>query len=31
LTNLGITPPEIDAWDYAQAGGRLVEVPAPTG
>jgi uncharacterized damage-inducible protein DinB len=31
LTNLGITPPEIDAWDYAQAGGRLVDVPAPTG
>ena len=31
LTNLGITPPEIDAWDYAQAGGRLVDVPATSG
>lgn len=30
LTNLGITPPEIDAWDYADHGGRLVQVPAPS-
>jgi uncharacterized damage-inducible protein DinB len=29
LTNLGITPPEIDAWDFAHGQGRLVEVPAP--
>jgi uncharacterized damage-inducible protein DinB len=28
LTNLGITPPEIDAWDFAWAEDRLVEVPA---
>jgi uncharacterized damage-inducible protein DinB len=26
LTNLGIEPPEIDAWDYARANGRLFEV-----
>lgn len=25
LTNLGITPPEIDAWDYASQQGRLEE------
>ena len=25
LTNLGITPPEIDAWDYAWSQGRLAE------
>ncbi len=31
LTNLGITPPEIDAWDYAHDGGRLLDVPAATG
>jgi uncharacterized damage-inducible protein DinB len=31
LTNLGITPPEIDVWDYAQSGGRLVDVPATSG
>ncbi len=31
LTNLGITPPEIDVWDYAQAGGRLVDVPGTSG
>jgi uncharacterized damage-inducible protein DinB len=31
LTNLGITPPEIDAWDYASADDRLSEVPAPGG
>ena len=28
LTNLGINPPEIDAWDFAWAEDRLVEVPA---
>jgi uncharacterized damage-inducible protein DinB len=28
LTNLGITPPEIDAWDFAWSEDRLVEVPA---
>ncbi len=31
LTNLGMTPPDIDAWDYAHDGGRLLDVPAPTG
>lgn len=29
LTNLGVTPPEIDAWDFAWSEDRLVEVPAP--
>lgn len=29
LTNLGVTPPEIDAWDYAASQGRLSETPAP--
>ncbi len=29
LTNLGLTPPEIDAWDFASAEGRLREVDAP--
>ena len=29
LTNLGITPPEIDAWAFAEKDGRLSEVPAP--
>ena len=29
LTKLGITPPEIDAWDFAQHDGRMTEVPAP--
>ena len=28
LTALGVEPPEIDAWDFAQQDGRLVEVPA---
>jgi uncharacterized damage-inducible protein DinB len=28
LTALGIEPPEIDAWDFAWAGGRLAEIPA---
>jgi uncharacterized damage-inducible protein DinB len=27
LTSLGITPPEIDAWDFANAEGRLSETP----
>jgi uncharacterized damage-inducible protein DinB len=29
LTTLGVEPPEIDVWDYARAGGRLSETPAP--
>ncbi len=29
LTNLGVPPPEIDAWDFAAQGGRLTEVAAP--
>jgi uncharacterized damage-inducible protein DinB len=29
LTALGIEPPEIDAWAFGGAEGRLVEVPAP--
>ncbi len=29
LTNLGVTPPEIDAWDFASQEGRLIDVPAP--
>ena len=29
LTSLGITPPEIDAWDFANTEGRLSET-APT-
>jgi uncharacterized damage-inducible protein DinB len=29
LTSLGVTPPDIDAWDYASSQGRLAEVPAP--
>jgi uncharacterized damage-inducible protein DinB len=29
LTTLGAEPPEIDVWDYARAGGRLSETPAP--
>lgn len=27
LTSLGVTPPEIDVWDYAGAQGRVVETP----
>lgn len=27
LTTLGIEPPAIDVWDYAEAGGRLAEIP----
>jgi uncharacterized damage-inducible protein DinB len=30
LTALGIDPPAIDVWDYAEAGGRLKVVPTPT-
>jgi uncharacterized damage-inducible protein DinB len=28
LTVLGVEPPEIDAWDYAESGGRLTVTPA---
>jgi uncharacterized damage-inducible protein DinB len=28
LTSLGIEPPSIDVWDYAQSEGRLAETPA---
>jgi uncharacterized damage-inducible protein DinB len=28
LTTLGVEPPDIDVWDFAQQDGRLVEVPA---
>lgn len=28
LTTLGIEPPEIDVWDFCDADGRLVEIPA---
>jgi uncharacterized damage-inducible protein DinB len=28
LTTLGITPPEIDVWDYAEQDGRLTVTPA---
>jgi uncharacterized damage-inducible protein DinB len=28
LTQLGITPPEMDVWDMAWSQDRLVEVPA---
>ena len=27
LTTLGVEPPPIDAWDFAEQDGRLVEVP----
>ena len=30
LTTLGITPPEIDAWDYATSEGRTSETPPTT-
>jgi uncharacterized damage-inducible protein DinB len=30
LTNLGVTPPDIDVWAYARATGRERWVPAPT-
>ncbi len=29
LTSLGVTPPDIDAWDFASSDGRLVET-SPT-
>ena len=29
LTSLGIAPPAIDAWDYAESQGRLLEIEAP--
>ena len=29
LTTLGIEPPAIDAWDYAEQGGRVSVVPTP--
>jgi uncharacterized damage-inducible protein DinB len=29
LTNLGVTPPAIDVWDFAASHGRLEEVAAP--
>jgi uncharacterized damage-inducible protein DinB len=28
LTGLGVTPPEIDVWDYAATQGRTFETPA---
>ena len=30
LTNLGIEPPSIDAWDYAFKDGRLSDTPPTT-
>lgn len=30
LTSLGVEPPLIDVWDYAEAMGLLTQVPAPT-
>ena len=30
LTSLGVEPPAIDVWDFAELDGRLVEVPAPS-
>jgi len=29
LTTLGVTPPEIDVWDFAATEGRLVDVAPP--
>jgi hypothetical protein len=29
LTSLGVTPPDIDVWDYADATGRSRSVPEP--
>jgi uncharacterized damage-inducible protein DinB len=29
LTNLGIEPPSIDVWDFAETQGRVTAVPAP--
>lgn len=31
ITTLGIEPPAIDVWDYADETGRTVDVPAPPG
>lgn len=31
LTNLGIEPPAIDVWDYAEDGGRLTQTAPTTG
>lgn len=30
LTTLGVEPPEIDVWDFADQDGRLAEVPPPS-
>jgi uncharacterized damage-inducible protein DinB len=30
LTNLGVQPPAIDAWDFGLHDGRVVEVPPPS-
>lgn len=30
LTIIGVEPPEIDVWDFADQDGRLVEVPPPS-
>jgi uncharacterized damage-inducible protein DinB len=30
LTALGFEPPAIDAWDFADEGGRLLKVPPPS-
>jgi uncharacterized damage-inducible protein DinB len=30
LTSLGLTPPEIDLWDFGAATGRTREMPPPT-
>ncbi|MDF1597303.1 MAG: DinB family protein [Acidimicrobiia bacterium] len=30
LTTLGVEPPAIDVWDFAERDGRLVEVPPPS-
>jgi hypothetical protein len=29
LTILGIEPPAIDVWDFADSQGRVTQVPAP--
>ena len=29
LTQLGVTPPEIDVWDYAVTSGQFREIPGP--
>jgi uncharacterized damage-inducible protein DinB len=30
LTVIGVAPPDIDVWDFAEQDGRLFEVPAPS-